>query len=231
MNPNAPSCRLSIVIPTLNEAGSVVRLLDDLAALRGAGHQLILVDGGSDDDTLSLAMGRVDQCLIGPAGRARQQNFGAAQADADILWFVHADSRVDPGAAQAIIGAIAGGALWGRFDVRLSGRRWQLRIVESLMNLRSRLTGIATGDQGIFVRRELFEQIGGFTDQPLMEDIDLSRRLRRQGRPCCLRRPRIQTSSRRWERNGIARTIWLMWRLRLAYALGTPAEQLARLYH
>lgn len=230
MNPASPSLRLSVVIPTLNEATNISPLLDDLAPLRNAGHEVIVVDGGSADATVAIAENHTDQCLSATSGRARQLNLGAAHAHGDVLWFVHADSRIDPAAATAIIDVIQNGVTWGRFDVRLSGHRWPLRIVESLMNLRSRLSGIATGDQAIFVRRDLFERVGGFADQPLMEDIELSRRLRRRARPCCLRQPRILTSSRRWETHGIARTIWLMWRLRLAYALGTPADRLARRY-
>jgi rSAM/selenodomain-associated transferase 2 len=156
-------------------------------------------------------------------------NAGARAARGAYLWFLHADTRVLPGALAALEDACSGGALWGRFDVRLSGRQPLLRLVERLMNLRSCLTGIATGDQGIFVTRAGFEDVGGYPEIPLMEDIALSRALRRRARPLCVRTP-IETSSRRWEGRGLLRTILLMWRLRLAYALGADPRRLARRY-
>jgi rSAM/selenodomain-associated transferase 2 len=154
---------------------------------------------------------------------------GARTAAGDVLWFLHADSRVLPGAQSQLLDACRAGAIWGRFDVRLAGHRPLLRLVERMMNWRSRLTGIATGDQGIFVTRAAFEAVGGFPPIPLMEDVALSKALRRQARPVCLSGP-ILTSSRRWEENGILRTILLMWRLRLAYALGADPRRLADLY-
>jgi rSAM/selenodomain-associated transferase 2 len=156
-------------------------------------------------------------------------NAGALAASGNVLWFLHADSRVPPDAADALLAACRGGATWGRFDVRLSGQPPALRLVERLMNLRSRLTGIATGDQGIFVTRAAFAQAGGFPNIPLMEDIALSKALRGQTAPACLR-VQIVTSSRRWEDRGAIRTILLMWRLRLAYALGADPARLARIY-
>ncbi|MBK1716113.1 TIGR04283 family arsenosugar biosynthesis glycosyltransferase [Thiocystis violacea] len=221
--------RLSIVIPTLNEAEHIGPLLTDLAPLRSTGHEVILVDGGSTDATRSLAASGVDRMLESQRGRAAQMNAGAQFASGGILWFLHADSRVPPGAPEALLAACQAGARWGRFDVRLSGRHPLLRLVERAMDARSRLTGIATGDQGIFVTRDIFAQIGGFPDLPLMEDIALSKRLRRLARPACLRPP-LLTSSRRWESRGVVRTILLMWRLRLAYALGADPAQLARRY-
>jgi rSAM/selenodomain-associated transferase 2 len=168
--------------------------------------------------------------VAAPRGRARQQNAGAAAATGDVLLFLHADTRLPPDADARIAAALAApGACWGRFDVRLTGRAPLLRLVERLISLRSRLTGIATGDQAIFVRRDTFQAIGGFPDQPLMEDVALSRALRRIARPACLREA-VLTSSRRWETRGIWRTIVLMWRLRLAYALGADPAELARRY-
>lgn len=221
--------RLSVVIPTLNEAAHLGALLADLAPSRRAGHELILVDGGSDDGTCAGAVHLVDRLLQAPRGRASQMNAGARAASGEVLWFLHADTRLPPGAPAALLAACREGAVWGRFDVRLSGRPRVLRLVERLMNLRSRLTGIATGDQGIFVTRAAYERAGGFPDIPLMEDIALSRALRRQARPACLRE-RIVASSRRWETQGPVRTILLMWRLRLAYALGADPRRLARRY-
>ena len=221
--------RLSVVIPALNEAAQIGDLLADLAPTREQGAELILVDGGSTDGTSAAAAPFVNRVLGAPRGRATQMNAGAWEASGEILWFLHADTRLPPEAAEVLLGACKRGATWGRFDVRLSGRLPVLRLVERAMNLRSRLTGIATGDQGIFVTRAAFEGVGGYPEIPLMEDIALSRALRRLARPACLR-TRIQTSSRRWEERGALRTILLMWRLRLAYALGADPHRLARLY-
>ena len=221
--------QVSVIIPALNEATDLPLLLNDLRPVRQAGNEVLLVDGGSTDDTVAVAVGGVDRVLVSDPGRAHQMNVGAASASADTLWFLHADSRVPEGAPQEIL-ANASETTWGRFDIQLSGRDWRLRIIERLMNWRSCLSGIATGDQGIFVTRALFEAIGCFPDQPLMEDIALCTRLRRQVRPYCIHAPRLQTSSRRWETQGILRTILLMWGLRLAYALGAPPERLARHY-
>ncbi|HEY0859207.1 MAG TPA: TIGR04283 family arsenosugar biosynthesis glycosyltransferase, partial [Albitalea sp.] len=167
--------------------------------------------------------------LRAPRGRARQMNAGAAQARGEVLLFLHADTALPEGALAAIGEAIDGGALWGRFDVSIAGASAMFPLIAALMNRRSRWSGIATGDQAMFVRRDTFERVGGFPDQPLMEDIELSLRLRRLARPACLRPP-VTTSGRRWERFGVWRTIWLMWRLRLLYWLGTPAERLAKAY-
>ena len=224
-----PPPPLSVVIPALNEADNLDDLLDALMPLRQRGCEVILVDGGSRDETVARARDRVDRVLASPRGRALQMNAGAAEARAGTLWFLHADCRI-PDDADALIRAGLADRGWGRFDVRLSGSHPLLRAVESLMNIRSCLTGIATGDQGLFMRTETFRAAGGFAAIPLMEDIDLSRRLRRAaGRPACLRH-RLVTSSRRWEQRGIVRTIVLMWWLRAAYALGVSPSRLARWY-
>jgi rSAM/selenodomain-associated transferase 2 len=219
--------QLSIIIPTLDEAEVVVALLQQLQSLRARGHEVILADGGSKDDTVALAEPLADRILVTAAGRARQMNAGAAVANGQMLWFVHADSRIPDQADEHIL--TSAGPVWGRFNVHLSGDRMLLRVVERLMNLRSRITGIATGDQGIFVSRALFERIGGYADLPLMEDIDLSKRLKREQTPVCLHNT-LTTSSRRWEQKGIVRTILLMWYLRLAWFLGVPAARLATHY-
>lgn len=221
--------RLSVVIPALNEATHIGALLADLGPARAAGAELILVDGDSTDGTAALASPAVDRVLTAPRGRSSQMNAGARVAAGDVLWFLHADTRVPPEAPELLLDACRRGATWGRFDVRLSGRLPVLRLVERAMSLRSRLTGIATGDQGIFVTRAAFERVAGFPQIPLMEDIAISKALRRQGRPACLR-TRVLTSSRRWEEQGAIRTILLMWRLRLAFALGADPHRLARLY-
>ncbi|MFI8609148.1 glycosyltransferase [Pseudomonas sp. AOB-7] len=221
--------RLSVVIPALDEAAALPALLEDLRTLRSAGAELILVDGGSRDGTPQLAAARVDRLLHSPPGRARQMNAGAAQAGGDYLWFLHADTRLSPACLAALQQALVDEPGWGRFDLRLSGAGPSLWLIGQMINLRSRLTGIASGDQGIFVRRELFESLGGYADIPLMEDLELCRRLRRVARPRCLRPP-LSTSSRRWEQHGTWRTVWLMWRLRLAYYRGVSPELLAGRY-
>jgi rSAM/selenodomain-associated transferase 2/rSAM/selenodomain-associated transferase 1 len=222
--------RLSIVLPALDEAATIARTLDALAPLRAAGHEVIVVDGGSIDGTVALARARADRVITADRGRATQMNAGAAASSGDILLFLHADSRLPPAADLAIGRAVARGRRWGRFDVSIDGRSRWLPLVARLVSLRSRLTGIATGDQGMFVGRELFARVGGFPVQPLMEDIALSRSLKRAaGRPAALRE-RIVTSGRRWDEHGAWRTIVLMWRLRLAYALGADPARLARAY-
>ena len=221
--------RLSIVMPVLNEAAGLQATLQALQALRAGGHELIVVDGGSHDDSAALAAAQADQVVHSPRGRARQMNAGAARARHDTLLFLHADTRLPAAADAAIAQSLQGGARWGRFDVRIEGRSAWLPVVAWFMNRRSRLSGIATGDQALFVQRALFQELGGFPEQPLMEDVELSRRLRAQSRPACLR-ARVVTSGRRWDERGAWRTIVLMWRLRWLYWRGTPAEQLARAY-
>jgi rSAM/selenodomain-associated transferase 2 len=221
---------LSIVIPCLNEAPGIVRTLESLQPMRARGAEVIVADGGSSDGTATLAAPLADRLVHAPRGRAAQMNAGAAAASADILLFLHADCVLPP-AADALInqGLAASGRQWGRFDVVLDGSHPLLKVIAGMMNLRSRWTGIATGDQGIFITRELFVRLNGFPALPLMEDIALSRRARRAGAPLCLREP-IVTSARRWERHGVVRTVLLMWRLRLAYFLGADPARLALRY-
>ncbi len=223
--------RLSVIIPALNEANNIRRTLLPLQALRQEGHEIILCDGGSEDDTKRQAQTLVDKLLDAPRGRAHQMNAGAAVATGNLLLFLHADTLLPDNAAQAIAAAADGGTrpCWGRFDVRLSGRQPLLRLVEWMMNQRSRITGIATGDQGMFIQRTLFHQIGGFPPLALMEDITLSRTLKRHAAPICLR-AKVTTSSRRWEEQGIVSTIFLMWRMRLAYFFGACPQRLAHAY-
>lgn len=218
--------RLSIIIPVRNEAE---RLPDLLASLRDVEAEIIVVDGGSRDGSAELARAAGVQVVPSPAGRARQMNTGAAQAGGDLLLFLHADTTLPANADRLIRAAVASDRSWGRFDVIIDGRPLMLRVVAALMNLRSRLNGIATGDQAIFVTRTAFEAVGGFPDQPLMEDIELSARLKRLSPPACLRPP-VRTSGRRWEQCGVWRTIALMWRLRWDYWRGVPAAQLAERY-
>lgn len=221
---------LSIIVPALNEAATIGAALDRLAPLRREGCEVIVADGGSDDGTPDIAASRCDRTVTAPRGRASQMNAGAAVAAGETLLFLHADTRLPTDARDAVVRALTDpAALWGRFDVSIEGRHPLLPVIGAMMNLRSRLTGIATGDQAIFVRRAVFDAVGGYPDIPLMEDIELSAGLRRIARPVCLRR-RVTTSGRRWEKNGAVATILLMWRLRLAYALGIDPAVLARRY-
>lgn len=223
--------RLSIIIPILNEAETLRRQLPALQALRRDGHQVIVVDGGSTDRSLEVARGQVDDCLQCAPGRAWQMNAGAARATGDVLLFLHIDTSLPGGAADLVLAALASGErCWGRFDVRLDGRHPAFRVIAAAMNLRSRLTAVATGDQAIFVRRAVFERIGGYADVPLMEDVIISKTLRRLSRPACLQPP-VVSSSRRWQQHGILATIWLMWRLRLAFFLGASPAGLHRQYY
>mgnify|MGYP001248553723 FL=1 len=221
---------LSIVVPCLNEADGIVNALSALAPLRARGTEVIVVDGGSRDGTAERAAPHADSVISAPCGRAAQMNAGAAHARGEILLFLHADTLL-PDSADALIieGLRRTRRGWGRFDVTIAGRHPLLRVVERLMNLRSRLTGIATGDQAIFVTRSLFTAAGGYPDIALMEDVALSKRLKHFGPPLCLRH-RLTTSGRRWEKRGVLRTILLMWRLRFAYWLGADPGKLAMRY-
>ncbi|MEN8259200.1 MAG: TIGR04283 family arsenosugar biosynthesis glycosyltransferase [Pseudomonadota bacterium] len=221
---------LSIIIPALNEAEAIAATLTPLQMLRRERCEVIVCDGGSDDDTPAIASPLADAVIECPRGRARQMNAGAARAAGKTLLFLHADTLLPPNAPRQIEDGLAQRhARWGRFDVRLSGPHPLLRVVEYMMNLRSRLTGIATGDQGIFVRRRDFFAVGGYPEIPLMEDIALSNRLSRFGRPLCLKE-KVATSSRRWDNQGIVTTILLMWWVRLLYFFGIDTARLADLY-
>jgi rSAM/selenodomain-associated transferase 2 len=221
---------LSIIVPALDEAQGIAACLAALAPLRARGAEVIVVDGGSADGTPALAAARADRVLAAPRGRAAQMNAGAAAAASDTLLFLHADTRLPEGADRLVLeGLAATGRAWGRFDVAIDGRAALLPVVAALMNARSRLTGIATGDQAIFVRREAFERAGRFPPIALMEDVAFSKAMKRIGPPLCLR-ARAVTSGRRWERHGLLRTILLMWRLRLAFLLGADPARLAERY-
>ncbi|MGA7800882.1 MAG: TIGR04283 family arsenosugar biosynthesis glycosyltransferase [Gammaproteobacteria bacterium] len=223
--------KLSVIVPALNEAPRIRDTLVCLQPLRERGHEVLVVDGGSMDGTPELAADLSDRVLSAPRGRARQMRAGVDAATGDVLWFVHADTQVPVDADTRILATLAqSGRHWGRFDVSLTGRHLLLPVVAAAMNWRSRLTGVATGDQGLFVTRALYDGVGGFPDIALMEDVALSGRLKEQGRPVCLR-SRLVTSGRRWERDGLVRTVLVMWRLRLAYALGADPAHLARRYH
>lgn len=230
--------RLQIVIPTRNEALRIAALLEVLQPARARGACVVVVDGGSTDDTVARAQPLADLVLTSEPGRGRQLAAGiAAMVGTDMghrerpfLWLLHADSRIDLRHPQAVVDALAAGATWGRFDIAIDGGPWMLRVVAALMNLRTRLSGIVTGDHGLFCRRDALARAGGFPAQPLMEDLEVSRRLRRLAWPRAIG-PVLGTSGRRWERRGVLRTILSMWRFRLRYFLGASPEQLAREYY
>ena len=223
--------RLSIVIPVLDEARSLESLLPELLTTC-PGAEVVVVDGGSMDGSADVAVRTAGVRVVqSDRGRARQMNAGAAMANGDALLFLHADTRLPPGAAVAVLGALADPAVaYGRFDVRFDSLRPAFRLIARLMNARSRLTGICTGDQAIFVRRATFAALGGYAEIALMEDIELTRRLKRTGRLAALGL-RVTTSGRKWEREGMARTIVLMWTLRLLYFCGARPERLHRWYY
>jgi rSAM/selenodomain-associated transferase 2 len=219
---------VSVIVPTLNEERILAATLT--RARQPGVHEIIVVDGGSVDATRAVAEPLADRVLSAPQGRAAQMNAGADAARGDVLLFLHADTRVPEGYTVAVAAACAQpGIIGGRFDVNLQPATWLLRLTGQLMNWRSRLSRIATGDQAIFIRREVFEQLGGYASIPLMEDIELSRRMKRAGRIACLRQ-RVTTSARRWQKHGVVRTILLMWSLRLLYFFGVSPARLQRLY-
>jgi len=227
--------KLSIIIPMLNEAPQLPELFAHLLPMQRAGCEIIFADGGSDDGSATLANVAGFHVVNAQRGRARQMNAGAAEATGEVLLFLHADTQLPEGAMHHITQSLSQGEhcpgkhVWGRFDVCITGRPFMLNVIGRMMNWRSRLTGIATGDQAMFVQRAAFEQWQGFPDQPLMEDIELSKRLKTLSRPACLKQC-VTTSGRRWETRGVWQTIFLMWRLRWQYWLGADAAHLVRLY-
>ena len=229
---------LTIVMPVLNEATGITAALQALAPLVARGVQLVVADGGSTDHTAACAQafamdaGVQDHVKVihAPRGRALQMNAGAQQSAGDVLLFLHADTLLPPHADALVQQALASGLhVWGRFDVRIEGRSRLLPVIAAFMNRRSRWSGIATGDQAMFMTRAAFDAAAGFGAQPLMEDIAMSSRLRQLSAPACLP-ARVLTSGRRWETRGVWRTVLLMWRLRFAYWRGTPPERLAQRY-
>lgn len=224
------SFRISVIIPALNEAGCIARTLDRLQAMRRRGHEVIVVDGGSDDETMAISHPLADQVIRAPRGRANQMRAGAVVANGSVIWFLHADTLPVESADLLILEVLVRRSTqWGRFDILFSGDRFLLKVVALLMNFRARVTGIATGDQGIFMTRTLYEKVGGIPAIPLMEDIALCRFLRQSGCPAVIKR-KLASSPRRWETHGIVRTILMMWSLRLAYFAGVDPVRLAKYY-
>jgi len=219
---------VAIVVPVLNEQRELPEFIRRLSALKA--DELILVDGGSTDGSRALLAESGLRWIASDAGRAIQMNAGSIHCNSNILLFIHVDTVIDSSHVSAVRKAMAdAGCVGGRFDVRLAGRHPALSVIGWFMNMRSRLTRISTGDQCIFVRRSLFETLGGFPELPLMEDIAFSALLRRAGRISCLKQRAI-TSGRRWELHGVIKTVLLMWKIRLLYWLGTPADELVLMY-
>ncbi|BFM16604.1 hypothetical protein R50073_27870 [Maricurvus nonylphenolicus] len=228
-----PTVNLSIIIPVLNEAKNLLAYLKPLQLWRQQGVELIVVDGGSDDDTLALAKDHADKAFVAERGRARQMNAGAKRAAGHYLLFLHADTRLPQAEVDEVLGSFESlkqrDVAWGFFPVRLSSRRWPFRVIECAISWRSRLTSVATGDQAIFVERSVWDQLGGFSDIPLMEDVEISKRLRQRSAPKVMSVP-VETDSRRWESRGVVRTVLLMWSLRLLYFIGFKPQRLAPWY-
>jgi rSAM/selenodomain-associated transferase 2 len=217
--------RLSVIVPTLDEGESVAH------AIRSARHadEVIVVDGGSGDDTCAIASALGARVVAAARGRGRQLARGVAAAQGDVLLFLHADTVLPDGFRSEVLTAIAGGAAWGRFDVRFDGGGLLLRLIARLISIRSRLSRVATGDQAIFVSRAAYDAVGGFPKADLFEDVELSRRLKRHGRMAVPSAP-VVTSARRWRLRGAWRTTILMWTLKTAYLLGVSPARLARFY-
>ncbi len=222
--------KVSIIIPVLNEELNLPVTLYNLQSFRRNGHEVIVVDGGSKDNSLLLAQEGADFVIVSKAGRALQMNNGAAVATGDIFLFLHCDTSLPDNALKLVVYYSHRENYWGRFDVRLSSNKRVFRVIEQLMNWRSRLTSVATGDQAIFIKRSLFNRIGGFSEIALMEDIETSGVLKKYSLPVCLRQ-KVITSSRRWEKNGVFATVLLMWKLRLLYFFGVSADKLSQKYH
>lgn len=220
---------ISVIVPVWREAATIAETLQALDSFRQSGHEVIVVDGDSDDGTRERAARYCNHVLTSERGRAVQMNMGAVSARGDVLLFLHADTRLPEGAAARLVEFLQSSRHWGRFDVRLTGDRKLFRVIAWFMNQRSRLTGIATGDQAIFVRRSTFDALGGFADIPLMEDVEFSGRLKLASRPYCISDPVI-TDSRRWQRHGAWRTIIQMWHLRWRYWRGESPDELAKVY-
>jgi len=219
---------VSIIIPVLNEENSIKECLQQLQLYRKQGHEVIVVDGGSVDKTTSISKALVDKVITSESGRALQMNAGAAHSENDILWFLHADTLISDKAIEKIQQVLNEND-WGRFNVKLSGSHILFRLIEKMMNIRSCLTGIATGDQGIFVKKHVFNAVNGYQNIPLMEDVEISKKLKLISRPICINKI-LTTSSRRWEEKGILSTVLLMWRLRFLYWVGVSANKLATQY-
>lgn len=221
--------KISIIIPVLNESEHLEEMLKRIQKFSEHGHETIIVDGGSTDNTVDIAKKYTECVVASKKGRALQMNSGADIATGEALLFLHADTILPTDACELINANLGAETQWGRFDVRLSGSWIIFRVIEYFINWRSRMTSIATGDQAIFLTRDLFDKVGGFPEIPLMEDVALSRLLKRESKPACLKST-VVTSSRRWEKHGVIKTVFLMWRLRFLYFIGVSPTRLSKRY-
>lgn len=221
--------KISIIIPVLNEEVTLSKISSHLQSIKNQGHEIVVVDGGSNDNTLTVAHEITDLVIICPPGRAMQMNNGAAVATGDVFLFLHADTFLPDNIVQIISDLSEKENVWGRFDVRLSSHKTIYRIIERLINFRSCVTSIATGDQAIFIEKNLFNHIGGFPEIALMEDVEISRQLKKISAPVCVKY-KVTTSSRRWETKGVVATVLMMWKLRLYYFFGVSPDKLNQLY-
>ena len=219
----------AFIIPTLNEISRVSQLVSQLQTIAAQGHEVLVVDGGSQDGTDAALRQHGFTVYNSPPGRAKQMNVGARNTSNDILVFLHADTILPEAAVKKILHACCKQD-WGRFDVSFNEKGVIFKLIATMMNFRSCISGIVTGDQCLFVKRELFNRVGGYPDIPLMEDIALSKKLKKFGFPVCLH-DRVITSARRWKQNGVLNTILLMWYLRFAYAVGVSPYKLHRFYY
>jgi rSAM/selenodomain-associated transferase 2 len=220
--------KISIIIPVLNEEKNLPDILNTLQVFRDLNHEVIVVDGSSVDNSLVIANDGADVVIVSKPGRATQMNHGAAVATGDVFLFLHADTVLPANAVNLIL-SLQGDCFWGFFNLRLSSQKSIFRLIEWMINRRSRWSSIATGDQSIFIERKLFDRVNGFPEIRLMEDVAISRSLKNIIAPVCLK-SKVVTSSRRWENNGIASTVLLMWKLRLFYFFGVSPERLSQLY-
>lgn len=221
--------KISIIIPVLNEEKTLSYLLNQLQSFDAGNHEVIVVDGGSFDNSLFIAQEKATTVIVSKPGRAVQMNSGADVATGDVFLFLHVDTILPESALSTVSSSCIKDNCWGRFDVRLSSDKFVYRLIESLINLRSRLTSIATGDQAIFIKRDLFNRLNGFPEIALMEDVAFSKRLKKYSAPVCLKN-RVITSSRRWETKGVIATVLLMWKLRLYYFFGVSPDKLKKMY-
>jgi rSAM/selenodomain-associated transferase 2 len=224
-----PAVKISVIVPVLNEEVNLSLISSHLRSLSDRGCEVIIVDGGSCDNTLAICFEITGNVIVSKPGRALQMNSGASIASGDVLIFLHADTYLPDNVVQVISESASSENFWGRFDVRLSSERYVYRLIETMMNLRSCLTSIATGDQAIFIRKNLFHRIGGFPEIALMEDIEISCQLKKLSRAVCVK-DKVVTSSRRWEKQGVLVTVLLMWKLRLYYFFGVSADRLNQQY-
>ena len=221
--------KISVIVPVLNEEVDLSRIKSHLRSICDQGHEVIIVDGGSTDNTLVIAYEITDQVIVSQAGRALQMNSGASVASGKVLLFLHVDTFLPDNVVRILTDSFTGESFWGRFDVRLSNKKYIYRLIESMMNLRSCLTSIVTGDQAIFIEKNLFDRVGGFPEIALREDIEISRKLKKVSKAVCLKH-KVVTSSRRWETNGVISTVLLMWKLRLYYFFGVSPDKLNQMY-